>query len=400
MFAQLGERVKKGEPLAVIESPDIGTATSDVGKAKADLDRRRARLQAPEGAARGARGVAEATSRRPRTTTARRRPSSSARSRRPRSSAQRRRRRRRRYTLPRRSTARSSCKAISPGVEVQGQYGGGTAVELFTIGELDRGVGPRRRLRDGHRAREGRREGRRQGRRRTRDEVFDGQGRLGQRRARPGHAHAPRCAARSTTPTAPLKPEMYATVRISVDEKKALAIPRDAVLRLGDQTVGLRRERARRPTGKRALRAASRSIVDEGEGEQVAPGRRTALDAAATSGRRPRARILSGMLVRGVAGRDPMIEQTRRVRAADAGRRRPRSRSCSSSARARTRTASSTSRRTRTRCRRWSRSSRSPTGWSAEEVERYVTIPLEIGLVRHAGPRPHPLAVALRPDAT
>ena len=27
---------------------------------------------------------------------------------------------------------------VNPGAEVQGQYGGGTAVELFTIGELDR----------------------------------------------------------------------------------------------------------------------------------------------------------------------------------------------------------------------------------------------------------------------
>ena len=33
----LGERVKKGDALAVIESPDIGVASSDVGKAKADL---------------------------------------------------------------------------------------------------------------------------------------------------------------------------------------------------------------------------------------------------------------------------------------------------------------------------------------------------------------------------
>ncbi len=37
-----------------------------------------------------------------------------------------------------------------------------------------------------------------------------------------------------------------------------------------------------------------------------------------------------------------------------------------------------------------------PDGWSAEETERYVTIPLEIGLVGHAGPRAHPFAVALR----
>src|SRR6185295_13945617 len=34
--AALGERVKKGMPLAVIDSPDIGIASSDVGKAMAE----------------------------------------------------------------------------------------------------------------------------------------------------------------------------------------------------------------------------------------------------------------------------------------------------------------------------------------------------------------------------
>ena len=35
--AQLGQQVRKGEALAVIESPDIGIASSDAGKAQADL---------------------------------------------------------------------------------------------------------------------------------------------------------------------------------------------------------------------------------------------------------------------------------------------------------------------------------------------------------------------------
>src|SRR5262249_54843169 len=35
--AQLGQRVKKGEHLAFIESPDVGIASSDVGKAQAEL---------------------------------------------------------------------------------------------------------------------------------------------------------------------------------------------------------------------------------------------------------------------------------------------------------------------------------------------------------------------------
>jgi cobalt-zinc-cadmium efflux system membrane fusion protein len=37
IVAQLGQRVRKGDALAVIESPDIGSAVSDVHKAQADL---------------------------------------------------------------------------------------------------------------------------------------------------------------------------------------------------------------------------------------------------------------------------------------------------------------------------------------------------------------------------
>ena len=34
-----------------------------------------------------------------------------------------------------------------------------------------------------------------------------------------------------------LRPEMFATVSITVDEKKALALPHDAIVRMGEQTV-------------------------------------------------------------------------------------------------------------------------------------------------------------------
>ena len=37
IYAKLGEHVKKGQPLAAIQSPDIGQAVSDVHKAEADL---------------------------------------------------------------------------------------------------------------------------------------------------------------------------------------------------------------------------------------------------------------------------------------------------------------------------------------------------------------------------
>src|SRR5580698_6566220 len=37
IVAQLGQTVKKGAPLATIESPDVGSAVSDMHKAQADL---------------------------------------------------------------------------------------------------------------------------------------------------------------------------------------------------------------------------------------------------------------------------------------------------------------------------------------------------------------------------
>ena len=36
-----------------------------------------------------------------------------------------------------------------------------------------------------------------------------------------------------------LKPEMYATAQITVEQRRALAIPRNAILPLGEQTVVL-----------------------------------------------------------------------------------------------------------------------------------------------------------------
>ena len=79
--ANLGERLHKGQPLAVITSPDIGQASSDLGKADAISSR-------PSTTSNGRRTSStrtlprRRTTRRPRTTTAKRRPRRSARTRR------------------------------------------------------------------------------------------------------------------------------------------------------------------------------------------------------------------------------------------------------------------------------------------------------------------------------
>ena len=70
-------------------------------------------------------------------------------------------------------------------------------------------------------------------------------------------------------PQRELKPEMYATVSVSVAERKALAIPRNALLRLGDQTVVFV-EKGKTPDGQ--LRFERRPVaVDEEEGGDYLP---------------------------------------------------------------------------------------------------------------------------------
>ena len=66
-----------------------------------------------------------------------------------------------------------------------------------------------------------------------------------------------------------LKPEMYATVTISVEEMKALALPKGAVLRLGDQTVVFV-ETGSAPDGRLKFERVPVQ-VDEGEGSQWLP---------------------------------------------------------------------------------------------------------------------------------
>jgi cobalt-zinc-cadmium efflux system membrane fusion protein len=62
---------------------------------------------------------------------------------------------------------------------------------------------------------------------------------------------------------------MYATVAVSVAERKALAIPRSAMLRLGDQTVVFV-QMGTAPTGQ--IRFERRPVaVDEDEGGDYMP---------------------------------------------------------------------------------------------------------------------------------
>lgn len=133
--AQLGQKVKKNEALAVIRSPDVGAATSDLAKANADVaaaqrdyDRKKGLFEqhaAPQSDV----DTAEDAYRKAQAETYRAKQKTDL--------------------LEVGSTDVTSSfvvrspidgeiinKTISPGIEVQGQYNGGTAPELFTVGDI------------------------------------------------------------------------------------------------------------------------------------------------------------------------------------------------------------------------------------------------------------------------
>jgi cobalt-zinc-cadmium efflux system membrane fusion protein len=233
--AQLGQQVKRGEALAVIESPDIGTAVSDVHKAQADLiasehDLRRkkdlyeqkatsaAELEASQDAYRRAKAELERAQAKEGLLHV---PAADGVT--------------QRYPLLAPVDGEVLMRDVNPGMEVQGQYAGGTAQELFTIGELDRVW--------------------------VLGQVFE----MDLPRV---HVGAPASVNVVAYPKKPfigqvdwvsgqidehtrtatvrchfdntdrlLRPMMYATMEISVDQKRAVAIPRNALLRLGDSKV-------------------------------------------------------------------------------------------------------------------------------------------------------------------
>ena len=248
IIAQLGQRVKKGDPLATIESPDIGQAVSDTHKAEADLIaaehdlRRKKELFAQKAAAAADVEASEDAERNAKAELERARQKQfllrvgnvDAVS--------------QTYTLPAPIDGEVLLRNINPGVEVQGQYSGGAgnncipglttnAVcgELFTIGELDKvwmlgdvyeidlprvHVGATVRVTTiAHPG-----------------QVFTGTVDWISGSLDPNTRTAKvRCT--FDNPDGKLRPLMYATASITADERKAVAIPRTSILRLGDYKV-------------------------------------------------------------------------------------------------------------------------------------------------------------------
>jgi membrane fusion protein, heavy metal efflux system len=233
--AQPGQRVKKGDTLAVIESPDVATAFSDLAKAQADFgaaekeaNRQKELFDLHAGSQRDFESAqsnfskARAELDRARKKTRILRGSSSDRS-------------NQMYTLRTPIDGEVIARNVNPGAEVQGQYTGGTVLELFTVGELDSVwvLGDVFEM-DLGRVKAGTAclatvvsyPGR----------VFRGLADWVSDTLDPAtHTSKVRCKIANTDRA--LKPEMYATVTLPVDRQVALAIPRSALLRLGDQTV-------------------------------------------------------------------------------------------------------------------------------------------------------------------
>jgi cobalt-zinc-cadmium efflux system membrane fusion protein len=235
IIADPGARVKKGAPLAIIESPDVGNAFSDLGKADADLvaaehdlARQKDLYEAHAGAQKDLEtaqdnfGKAKAEMERARKKARLFRGGAAD------AVTQE-------FTLRAPIDGQVIARNVNPGAEVQGQYGGGAAVELFTIGELDRvwvmadafemDLG---KIRTGAPVS-------------IRviaypDRTFAGKidwiSDALDPTSRTAHV---RCSVDNVDRA--LKPEMYATVSIAVDAGHVPAISRNSVIRLGDQTV-------------------------------------------------------------------------------------------------------------------------------------------------------------------
>jgi cobalt-zinc-cadmium efflux system membrane fusion protein len=235
IFANPGDTVAKGAPLAEIDSPDVGNAMSDLLKAQADAEAAQRELErqkelyevhaAPRkdfevanGAAARATAELERTRQKmrllhvgesgPVTQT---------------------------FTLRSPLSGQVVSRGLSPGMEVQGQYTGGNQAELFTIGDLDQVWV----VADVH-------------------EMDVGKVKLEQPvsaafvaypdRPFPGTVgwmsevldpatHTSRVRVALDNKDKLLRPEMYATLTVTVDQRPSVAVKRSALIRLGDVMV-------------------------------------------------------------------------------------------------------------------------------------------------------------------
>jgi cobalt-zinc-cadmium efflux system membrane fusion protein len=268
ILAQPGQRVRKGAPLALILSPDAGTAFADLAKAQADLTaaehdyRRKKELfdahacsQAELEAAEDNFGKAKAEMER-----AQAKARLLSRGAVDRITQE--------FTLQAPIEGEVISRFANPGVEVQGQYSGGTAIELFTVGELDHvWVLADVFEMDLARVKKG-----------TPvtvrvvaypEKLFTGTVEYIASALDPQSRTAKvRCAIGN--PSGELKPEMYATVSISTGGHTAIAVPRSALLRLGEG-MNVFVQKGTAPTGQIIFERVPVAINEDDEDADVVP---------------------------------------------------------------------------------------------------------------------------------
>ena len=279
VIAQPGQEVHRGDPLAALSSPDLGSAVADEIKARADLvaaeheyERQKALIEAQAGPRRDLETAQDNVEK-------------------ARAEEQRALERLRllrtakvdqvtqEFLLTSRIDGRVMARAAFPGLEVQGQFSGGTAVELFTVGRIDSVW----LLADASET--------------DVPKLQVGASVAARVLAYPGQSFAGRvdwvsATLDPATRTArvrcvidnsdeKLKPEMYAAVEILQPSKQSLAVPARAVVRFGEAsfvfvTAGVRPDGrqvfVRRRVEPTAARAPSHPPALPGhEGEVPAP---------------------------------------------------------------------------------------------------------------------------------
>lgn len=264
--AGIGERVKRGDRLATIESPEVGIASADLSKAQADFVaaehdylREKALWESAEGHATSKKDLERATDEfsKAKAELARARQKASLLG--------------EVHGVSQAFVLRSGIEGeilarnINPGVEVQGQYGGGTAQELFTVGELghvwliadvfemDFGrvtVGADVSMKVVAFA----------------ERTFQGKVDWISGALDPKTRTAKiRCSFEN--PDRVLRPEMYATVELSVAHRRAVAIPRGALFRLGETTV-VYVEAGKTEDGRTRFRRTPVTVTEARDGER------------------------------------------------------------------------------------------------------------------------------------
>jgi cobalt-zinc-cadmium efflux system membrane fusion protein len=273
----LGTHVQRGTALAVIASPDMSTAASDLQKAEADLvaaqrDYERQKelyenhaaaqrdFEAAENNYLKAKAERERASQKTRLLLASSGSSASG-----------------DYLLRAPIDGDVVTRNVTLGMEVGGQYSGGNAAELFTIGNLD-SVWVLADVFEVDLPR-------------VRfgapvvinvvsypDRAFNGRVEWISGALDPATRTAKvRCAIDNSTHL--LRPEMYATVSITTDARQKLAVPRTAVVRLGDQMVAFV-DKGTAPDGQQRFERRIVAIDDAEAGDYVpvlrglAPGER------------------------------------------------------------------------------------------------------------------------------